>query len=128
MNRALVLIVDPKVETRHWMWRLLNQAFGVLEAPNASLARQWIAERPDIDALIVEDDLPDARGGDLVREFANRAHPIAAHSIVVASEWRRVMLAGLTVVERGDSKTIVDKLTTWFIAREIARRPSSRPS
>ena len=110
------------------MWRLLSQAFGVLEAPNASLARKWIAERPDIDALIVEDDLPDTRGGDLVRELASRAHPIAARSIVVASEWRRVMLAGLTVVERGDSKTIVDKLTAWSIAREIARRTGSRPS
>jgi hypothetical protein len=111
------------------MWRLLNQAFGVLEAPNADLARKWIAERPDIDALIVEDELPDTRGGELVRELADRAHPIAARSIVVASEWRRMMLApGLTVVERGDAKTIVDKLTSWFIAREIARRPTSRPS
>lgn len=125
MNRALVLIVDPKVESRHWMWRMLNSAFGVIEAPNALSARQWIEERPDIDALIVEDELPDARGGELVRELAAESHPIARRSIVVASEWRRVMLSGLEVVDRGDAKSIIEKLTKWFIAQQISKRPSS---
>jgi DNA-binding NarL/FixJ family response regulator len=127
-----VLIVDPQVETRHWLWRLLNSAFGVIEAKTATAAQRWIDERPDIDALIIDDDLPDARGSDLVRELAKRGNPIASRSIVVASEWRRVMLGGLTVVERGDMPAIVQRLTTWFRVRDVgaaawARLPG-RPS
>jgi response regulator RpfG family c-di-GMP phosphodiesterase len=120
-RRALVLVVDPKAETRHWMWRLLHRTFGVLEAPNAQLAKNWIRDRPDIDAIIVEDELPDARGSDLVKELARAAHPVAQHAIVVASEWRRVMLAGLVVVERGDIKTILQKLAIWFVAANATR-------
>jgi CheY-like chemotaxis protein len=116
---ALVLIVDPQVETRHWLWRLLSSAFGVIEAKNALAARRWIDERPDIDALIIDDELPDARGSDLVRELARSHHPIAQRSIVVASEWRRVMLGGLEVVDRGDVSGIVQRLTTWFRVRDI---------
>ena len=122
MNRALVLIVDPKVESRHWLWRLLSKAFGVIEASNAITARRWIEERPDIDALIVEDELPDSRGGELVRELQRSAHPIAQRSIVLASEWRRVMLAGLNVVERGVIDGILAKLASWFApSRGLAR-------
>jgi DNA-binding NtrC family response regulator len=115
MNRALVLIVDPRVETRHWLWRFLNRGFGVIEAGNAKSALRWIEERPDIDALVVEDELPDTRGGELVRSLAARAHPIADRAIVVASDWRRVMLNGLHVVEHGDIDGIVDTLTHWFV-------------
>jgi hypothetical protein len=129
---ALVLIVDPQVETRHWLWRLLSNAFGVLEAKNATAARRWIDERPDIDALIIDDDLPDARGGDLVRELAERGNPIATRSIVVASEWRRVMLGGLNVVERGDMSGILQRLSTWFRVRDVGaaawKRLPGRPS
>jgi response regulator RpfG family c-di-GMP phosphodiesterase len=114
-RRALVLVVDPKPETRHWMWRLLSRTFGVLEAPNAKLARSWIEERPDIDALIVDDELPDSRGSDLVKELASSSHPIAQRAIVVASEWRRMMLGGLVVVERGDIKAILQRLGMWFL-------------
>ena len=125
MRRALVLIVDPKVASRHWLWRLLNKAFGVVEAQNALSARRWIQERPDIDALVVDDDLPDSRGGEFVRELKQIAHPIADRSIVVASEWRRAMLAELNVVARGDAESIVSKLTFWFCAGDLARIPSS---
>jgi DNA-binding NtrC family response regulator len=114
MDRGLVLIVDARVETRHWLWRLLSRAFGVLEAPSAQAARRWIEERPDIDALIVDDDLPDSRGGELVRELQENAHPIARRAIVVASDWRRVMLGGLTVVERGDVDGLLSTLAGFF--------------
>ena len=114
-RRALVLVVDPKAETRHWLWRLLSQTFGVLEAPNAVLAKNWLRERPDIDAIIVEDELPDARGSDLVRELARTSSPLADRAIVVASEWRRVMLGGMVVVERGDRRAILEKLGGWFL-------------
>jgi hypothetical protein len=120
-SRALVLIVDPQVESRHWMWRLLSKAFGVIEAQNARSARRWIDERPDIDAVVIEDELPDSRGSDLVKDLARCGHPIATRSIVIASDWRRVMLGGLTVVERGDVQSIVQKLTSWFMARDVAQ-------
>ena len=117
-RRALILVVDPQAATRHWMWRLLSRAFGVLEAQNAAAARRWIRERPDIDALIVEDDLPDMRGSELVRELASSDHPISRRSIVIASEWRRVMLAGMNVVERGDMQSILANLGQWFSVGE----------
>jgi response regulator RpfG family c-di-GMP phosphodiesterase len=119
-RRALVLIVDPQAATRHWMWRLLSRAFGVLEAANAGAARRWIAERPDIDAIIVDDDLPDSRGSELVRELERSKHRIAGHAIVIASDWRRVMLGGMNVVDRGDVQSIVAKLATWFQVRDVA--------
>jgi CheY-like chemotaxis protein len=116
MHRALILVVDSKVETRHWMWRLLsNHGYGVLEAPNAAAAMRWIDERPDIDALVIDDDLVDGRGAELARELADDAHPLAERAVVVASEWRRVMLSGLHVVERGDAETLVEILSKWFV-------------
>ncbi len=118
MHRALILIVDSKVETRHWMWRQLNGSFGVLEAPDAMSARRWIDERPDIDGLIIDDDLTDERGADLVRELVRDGHPLTERTIIVASEWRRVMLAGLNVVERGDVGDLVGMLDRWFAPSE----------
>lgn len=118
MHRALILIVDSKVETRHWMWRLLSGSFGVLEAPDAASARRWIEERPDIDGLVIDDDLADERGADLVRDLVRDGNPITERTIVVASEWRRVMLAGLNVVERGDVGDLVGMLDRWFLPSE----------
>lgn len=111
----LVLLVDPVVASRHWMWRSLSRAFGVIEAPDAKGARDWIAQRPDIDALIVQDELPDARGVELVRDLANASHPIAAHAIVLARPNASVLApAGAAVVERGDLRTLLAKLAAWF--------------
>ena len=109
-RKALVLIVDPQVGSRHWLWRMLNHAFGVIEASSASGARRWIAERPDIDAMIVEDELPDARGSDLIRELVQSRHPAASRSILIASDWRHVMLSGINVVSRGEVRSIAGKL------------------
>jgi CheY-like chemotaxis protein len=125
-RRALVLIVDPRPETRHWMWRLLSRAFGVLEASSALSARRWIRDRPDIDAIIVDDELPDTRGADLVKELVQSAHPIADRSIIIASEWRRVMLGGLTVVDRGDMQSVLTQLTGWFQPPSSRRIPVAR--
>lgn len=122
----LVLLVDPVVTSRHWMWRSLSRAFGVIEAPDAKGARDWIAQRPDIDALIVQDELPDARGVELVRDLAKESHPIAAHAIVLArpnvdmSLWAA---AGAAIVERGDLRTLLAKLAAWFFPKPETRSP-----
>ncbi len=124
----LVLLVDPSLTSRHWMWRALNRAFGVIEADNARGARDWLARRPDIDALVVDDELPDARGVDLVSDLAMTHHPAAARAIVLARmspEWARVAEAGMTLVERGDLRAVVSKLSGWFLARDAAYQPSS---
>ena len=115
MHRALILIVDSKVESRHWLWRHLgNHGFGVLEAPNADCALRWIDERPDIDAMIIDDELVDGRGAEIARELSQEQHPIAERAVVIASEWRRVMLSGLHVVERGDIESLMSTLSKWF--------------
>jgi response regulator RpfG family c-di-GMP phosphodiesterase len=117
----LVLLVDPIVASRHFMWRALNRAFGVLEADSAGAARTWIGRRPDIDALVVQDELPDERGVDLVRELATASHPVAARTIVLARrspDWAAIAQAGLTLVERGDVRTVLSKLASWFVGRD----------
>jgi hypothetical protein len=139
LNRAagrppLVLLVDPIVTSRHGMWRRLSRAFGVIEATSARGALDWIEHRPDIDALVVEDDLPDGRGLDLVRGLATESHPIASRAIVLARlgpDWARVGHAA-TLVERGDLRAVLAKLASWFLARDagLARallREAGRP-
>lgn len=130
----LVLLVDPVVASRHWMWRSLSRAFGVIEAPDAKGARDWIARRPDIDALVVQDELPDARGVELVRDLANESHPIAAHAIVLARpnvDTSMVSAVGAAIVERGDLRSLLAKLAAWFFpstARQQAAAQAPRPS
>lgn len=124
-NRPLVLLVDPQVESRHWLWRRLNDVFGILEATTARGARQWIEERPDIDALITADELPDARGAELVAELAEKNHPIASRSIVLASPeaaWRKTAF-GISVVDRGDIRALLALLTAFIPqARALLKR------
>jgi len=132
----LVLLVDPVVTSRHWMWRTLSRAFGVLEAVNAQGARDWLDRRPDIDALVVEDELPDERGLDLVRALATDSHPIASRAIVLARpspDWARFGHAGATLIARGDLRAVLAKLASWFLARDagLARallREADRPA
>ena len=84
-------------------------------------ARDWIARRPDIDALVVQDELPDGRGLELVNELASEHHPVVSRSIVLArpgSRWSTSALAGATLIERGDLRAVVSKLATWFLARD----------
>ena len=128
----LVLLVDPVVTSRHFMWRSLSRAFGVIEAPDAKGARDWIAQRPDIDALVVQDELPDASGVELVRDLAKESHPIAAHAIVLArpnADASAFAAIGAAIVERGDLRTLLAKLAAWFFpatARLVT--PATRPS
>ena len=63
------------VASRHFMWRALNRAFGVIEADSAGAARAWIACRPDIDALVVQDELPDQRGASSCASSSTPAIP-----------------------------------------------------
>ena len=116
----LVLLVDPFVTSRHFMWRALSRTFGVLEASNAFAAREWIAARPDIDALVIQDELPDQRGVELVRELASAKHPMARRAIVQAkmSDWAAIAQAGLTLIERGDLRAVSAKLASWFLSRD----------
>jgi hypothetical protein len=117
----LVLLVDPVIPSRHWMWRSLSRAFGVLEAGDARGAREWMERRPDIDALVVEDDLPDERGSELVRALASDQNPIVSRSIVLARpspDWARLAHGGATLLERGDPRAVVAKLASWFLARD----------
>jgi len=99
----IVLLVDPVVASRYWMWRTLSRAFGVLEAASAGAAREWIAQRPDIDAIVVQRMLPDAPGAELVMELERAQHPVARRAIVV---------------ERGDLRSAIAKLVGWFITRD----------
>jgi hypothetical protein len=78
-------------------------------------------QRPDIDALVVEDELPDGRGVELVRDLEAASHPVASRSIVLArpgAEWTRMATLGTTLVERGDLRAVLSKLAGWFLARD----------
>lgn len=120
-RQALVLLVDPTVASRHWMWRGMSRAFGVLEAGSVEAARDWMTRRPDIDALVVDDELPDGRGVDLVRDLKAARHRVASRSIVLArpgAEWAQMATAGTTLVERGDLRGVLSKLAGWFLMRD----------
>jgi response regulator RpfG family c-di-GMP phosphodiesterase len=117
----LVLLVDPFVTSRHFMWRALTRAFGVLEAGSAEAARTWIASRPDIDAVVVQDELPDQRGLELVRGLVKARHPVARQAIVLARltpDWAALAQAGLTLIERGDLRAVSAKLASWLLSRD----------
>ena len=117
----LVLLVDPFVTSRHFMWRALSRTFGVLEAGTAEAARTWIASRPDIDAVVVQDELPDQRGLELVRGWVQARHPVARRAIVLARltpDWAAIAQAGLTLIERGDLRAVSAKLASWLLSRD----------
>jgi response regulator RpfG family c-di-GMP phosphodiesterase len=117
----LVLLVDPAIASRHFMWRALNRTFGVLEAVSADSARAWITSRPDIDALVVQDDLPDQSGVEFVRQLASDRHPIARRAIVqvkMSPESAAIGHAGMTLIEGGDLRAISTKLASWLLARD----------
>jgi hypothetical protein len=116
----LVLLVDPILASRHSMWRVLSRGFGVLEAGSAAAARTWMARRPDIDALVVEDDLPDERGLEFVRGLARDRHPIASRAIVLArpSSASTTAMVGATLLDRGDLRGVLSKLATWILTRD----------
>ena len=103
----IVLVVDPVVASRHTMWRLLSRSFGVLEAPDARRASDWLACRPNIDALVVQRELPDTHGSEFVRSRAAARIPVASRTIMVA---RPV-----------DLRTLVTSLAGWFFSRDAGK-------
>lgn len=116
----LVLLVDPVVATRHTLWRALHRAFGVLEADSVASARTWMARRPDIDAIVVHDDLPDGSGLQLARDLVE-LHPVAKRAIVLGGTFdvNPAALDGLTHVEPDDLRGIVTRLASWLSARDV---------
>ena len=103
----IVLVVDPVVASRHTMWRLLSRSFGVLEAPDALRARDWLDCRPNIDALVVQTELPDTCGSEFMKSLAAARIPVASRTIVVE---RPV-----------DLRTLVTSLAGWFFSRDAAK-------
>jgi response regulator RpfG family c-di-GMP phosphodiesterase len=116
----LVLVVDPTIASRHRMWRALSRAFGVLEAVSADTARTWIKTRPDIDALVVQEELPDQSGVDFVRALASEQHPIVRRAIVQTKVVSRdAGMAGFTMLAPGDLRGVSAKLASWLLVRDV---------
>ncbi len=79
------------------MWRLLSPWFGVLEAADAQGARDWLACRRDIDALVVPSHLPDAERREFLPTCAEE--PLGARAVVV--------------VRPADPRKVVMRLPDW---------------
>ena len=103
----IVLVVDPVAASRHTIWRMLSRSFGVLEASDARHARDWLTCRPNIDALVVQRELPDADGGEFVES-------LVAARVAVAS---RVILVTRPV----DLQTVLKSLAGWFFSRDVRK-------
>ncbi len=115
----LVLVVDPVVSSRPTLWRALHRAVGVLEADSVESARTWMARRPDIDAIVVHDDLPDGRGFELARDLVE-LHPAAKRAIVLGAMLGEppVTHAGIAHLEPTDLRGLVGLLAGWLAARD----------
>lgn len=123
MTLPLVLVVDPNVASRHFLWRVLSRAFGVVEAGSGLAARQWIDQRPDLGALIVQEDLPDERGLELVRTLASAKNPIASRAILLARpgpDHGDGSDLGPTMLHPEDVRAILCKLGTWLLPPDAA--------
>ncbi len=100
----IVLVVDPVASARFTLWRLLSTSCGVLEATDARRAREWLGCRQDIDALVVQRELPDADGNDFVRSLVTAGFPAGSRAVVV----------GRPV----DRRKVVTSLVTWCFSRD----------
>jgi len=103
----IVLVVDPVAASRQAMWRSLSRSFGVLEAHDARHARDWLARRPTIDALVVQKELPDTEGGEFVGSL------LAARASVAS----RVILVSRPV----DLRMVLKSLVGWFFSRDVRK-------
>ena len=103
----IVLVVDPVVASRHTMWRLLSRSFGVIEAPDARGASAWLTSRPNIDALVVQRELPDSYGSEFVESLAAARFAVASRAILVG---RPVNL-----------RTVATSLAVWFLSEDKRR-------
>ncbi len=120
----LVLLVDAAVSSRHTLWRALHRGFAVLEADSVDSAQTWMGRRPDIDALVVHGDLSDGRGEDLACAWLADLAPGARRAVVLASSdlgqasSENGDRAGVTRVELGDLRGIVEGLARWLSGRD----------
>ena len=103
----IVLVVDPEAASRQAMWRSLSRSFGVLEAADAWHARDWLTRRPNIDALVLQKELPDADGGEFVEDLLAAHASVAAHVILVS---RPV-----------DLRIVLKSLVGWFFSRDVRK-------
>jgi len=120
----LVLLVDRSLASRHRMWRALARGFGVLEAANARGAREWMARRPEIEALIVDHELPDERGLEFVGSLARAEHRLASRAIVLtgaSGKGTPAQHAAVTLVERGDLRAVLSQLAAWLSPQDRSR-------
>jgi CheY-like chemotaxis protein len=108
----LVLVVDPVAASRHMVWRVLSRSFGVLEAPDAQRARGWLRDRADIDALVVQRELPDAHGSEFVESLVSARLDVASRSILVT---RPV-----------DVRAVLTSLAGWFFPRDARKADAVR--
>jgi len=113
----IVLLVDPETASRFTLWRLLSRSFGVLEAPDARQARDWLASPRRIDALVVDKRLPDADGTQWVASLAAARVDAASRAIVVTKPV--------------DLRAVATSLAGWFFPRnareaEALRRDAAR--
>ena len=93
----IVLVIDPVAASRLSLWRLLSRSFGVLEAPDAKRALACLGCRPQIDALVVQEHLPDASGAELVESLATARVPAASRAVLVSRPVdQRSVLAALS--------------------------------
>jgi CheY-like chemotaxis protein len=103
----IVLVVDPVAASRLAMWRLLSPSFGVIEAPDARRAQESLTRRPDIAALVMQKELPDADGAEFVKSLVVARAAIASRAILV----------GRPV----DSRAVLTSLAGWFFSRDIRK-------
>ncbi len=108
----IVLVVDPVAASRLAMWRLLSRSFGVLEAPGARRAEEWLARRPDIAPLVAPRGLPDADGGGVGSSLVSARVDGASRSILV----------GRPV----DLRRVLTDLTGWFFSQDVRKADALR--
>jgi hypothetical protein len=117
----LLLLVDGRASTRHWMWRSLTRDFGLVEASTGREARARIARRSDLEAMVIENELPDERGLEVAAHLARVHHPLASRTIVLAGASdlkQRSPVEGAILVERDDLRIVLLQLAAWFGAPE----------
>ena len=101
----LVLVVDPVAASRLLIWRLLSRSFGVVEAADAQGARDWLASRPDIGALVVQAELAQADGSEFLKSLS---------TVSIAS---RILIVGKPV----DVRQVATILAGWFFTRDTGK-------
>jgi len=112
---SVVLVVDPSPESRFTMRYLLGGRFRVLEASDLRGAREWLECGREIDAIVVQRELPDGDGSQLVDAFP--------------AGWLPGALRAVVVDRADDLRTVAVQLTRW-LSRDSAAgaRRADRPT